>query len=467
MIQRPQPLRSFLSWCLHAYAILATFYTLWNLGLPLLRYRSLARNHLAGSPPRIILPSKMTPQQAEEFLWSNFSLSAHCPLDAWDPILSRAFPRLMHPSRIIPYYYRAAGNFENDDITVTTLISSDRFSVFQNLVQRYKGPISVTIHVSLLSLDILVDLHTIYTSSPDFSTYVDLHLVLSPFEMSEGSRQFNAWRNLARLYARTDFVMMLDVDFVPSTDFRSFIRYNLKQHLLGSGVDNAHLLMERFVQGSVALVVPAFEYARQGDGMNPDTFPRDKTELLDLVHSDPPKVTPFHVAWARGHQSTNYTKYYSIPPGSGQVYQVLKHDNAYEPYAIFSNKAAWCDERFIGYGANKAACLFGMTVAGMEFYVLADHFLIHRSHLYAEKARATERGYNRKLYLDFQEEVCVRSIHKVLREGEPDTAGPPSIRNQCMHQKIAERMTQMIQEYSQGISPTTRSARLPPLKEMV
>lgn len=49
-----------------------------------------------------------------------------------------------------------------------------------------------------------------------------------------------------------------------------------------------------------------------------------------------------------------------------------------------------CDERFIGYGANKAACLFGMSIAGMEFYILADHFLIHRSHLYAEKARATE-----------------------------------------------------------------------------
>jgi hypothetical protein len=79
----------------------------------------------------------MTVQQAEEFLWSNFSLSSF-PV-AWNPILSKAFPRLMHPSRIIPYYYRAAGYFENDDVTVTTLISSDRFPVFRNLVRRYKG----------------------------------------------------------------------------------------------------------------------------------------------------------------------------------------------------------------------------------------------------------------------------------------------------------------------------------------
>ena len=197
-----------------------------------------------------------------------------------------------------------------------------------------------------------------YTSSPDFSTYVDVHLVLSPFETSEGSRQFNAWRNLARLYARTDFVMMLDVDFVPCTDFRSFIKQNLKGRLLGLGVDEARRFMEQFTQGRAAFVVPAFEYARQEDGMDPDTFPRDKTvghlmfvadhphlttpqELLGLVHAEPPRITPFHAAWARGHQSTNYTMYYSIPPGSGQVYRVVKHDSAYEPYAIFSNKATW------------------------------------------------------------------------------------------------------------------------------
>ena len=140
------------------------------------------------------------------------------------------------------------------------------------------GPISVTIHVSLLSLDILVDLHTMYTSSPDFSTYVDVHLVLSPFQVSEGSRQFNAWRNLARLYARTDFVMMLDVDFVPCTDFRSFIKHNLKDHLRGPEANDtgARKLIERFIRGNLAFVVPAFEYARQEDGLNPETFPRNK-----------------------------------------------------------------------------------------------------------------------------------------------------------------------------------------------
>ena len=144
MRQRPEPHHSFLTRCLHVYAALATIYTLGNLCISVPHFRSFPRNrHLRPPPTRITFPSNMTPQQAEELLWSNFSLSGHHSLATWDPILSRAFPRLAHPSRIIPYYYRATGSFENDDITITTLISSDRFPVFRDLVRRYKGVLSM------------------------------------------------------------------------------------------------------------------------------------------------------------------------------------------------------------------------------------------------------------------------------------------------------------------------------------
>jgi Glycosyl-transferase for dystroglycan len=141
------------------------------------------------------------------------------------------------------------------------------------------GPISVTIHVPLSSLSTLQDLHALYTSSPSFSTYVDVHLVLSPFYNSEGSRQFNAWRNLARMFAKTEFVMMLDVDFVPCTDFRGFLRRALKD-----SQDNGMVMdqpekdfMDRLRDGTAALVIPAFEYAKQADGVDQSRFPTDKS----------------------------------------------------------------------------------------------------------------------------------------------------------------------------------------------
>ena len=48
----------------------------------------------------------------------------------------------------------------------------------------------------------------------------------------------------------------------------------------------------------------------------------------------------------------------------------------------------------MGYGANKAACLYEMYLWGMNFYVLSDDFLIHRSHAYEEKVRAQEVSDN-------------------------------------------------------------------------
>jgi len=84
--------------------------------------------------------------------------------------------------------------------------------------------------------------------------------------------------------------MMLDVDFVPCTDFRSFVKHNLKAHLLGLGADGVEvrMLMERFMHGSLAFVVPAFEYAKQEDGTDPETFPRDKAVSYSAFVADHP-----------------------------------------------------------------------------------------------------------------------------------------------------------------------------------
>ena len=55
------------------------------------------------------------------------------------PILSKGTASSMGPSNIIPYFYRAKGTFDPDDITVTTLITSNRFKVFARLVEKYRG----------------------------------------------------------------------------------------------------------------------------------------------------------------------------------------------------------------------------------------------------------------------------------------------------------------------------------------
>ncbi|KAG5639472.1 hypothetical protein H0H81_001594 [Sphagnurus paluster] len=250
--------------------------------------------------------------------------------------LSKAFSTSMRPSKIIPYFYRALGNFDNEDITITTLVTSSRLQAFGRLVERYQGtsqdflyartnveyrtgPISVTIHVGNTTSEIrsiLKSLKALYAASRSMSIYVDVHLVIDSFD-----RQLNTWRNIARLFARTDFIMMLDVDFYICTDFRSVIRRSLPT-------------MRRLREGNTAFVIPAFEYVKYADGVDHSVFPKDKRTLLGLVKSK--RIGMFHASWAPGHNSTDYKKYYAAPPG--EIYKVTQYQSAYEPYVVMKKE---------------------------------------------------------------------------------------------------------------------------------
>jgi hypothetical protein len=53
--------------------------------------------------------------------------------------LSKAFAHSMTPSKIVPFYYRARAAFDSQDVTLTTLITHDRFPIFVKLVKTYQG----------------------------------------------------------------------------------------------------------------------------------------------------------------------------------------------------------------------------------------------------------------------------------------------------------------------------------------
>lgn len=124
-------------------------------------------------------------------------------------------------------------------------------------------PTSVGKSSSLKLHDSLLALHVLVTNSPGLTARADIHLVLSPFP-----RAFNTWRNLARMLARTTYILLLDVDFAVCTNWRASVRALLRNRERG--------VARHVREGSAALVLPAFEYVKQAEGKNQDTFPKTK-----------------------------------------------------------------------------------------------------------------------------------------------------------------------------------------------
>ncbi|KAG1180303.1 hypothetical protein G6F70_000467 [Rhizopus microsporus] len=325
-------------------------------------------------------------------------------------LLSKVFSDAMGPGKVIPYYFKATDTFDSEDISIATLVTHNRFPVLSRLATRYKGPISAAIHVNddHEKHTILKDLHSMYEANPDMARFVDIHLIVDKFD-----RQFNMWRNAAKLFARTEYIMMLDVDFHLCTDFRQ----SLKRHTE---------VMDKLRQGKGAVVIPAFEFIMEQDGEDWRTFPTEKNDLMTIVQQG--KIDMFHLGWTRGHGSTNYSKWYE----SSQPYKVTDYNYSYEPYVIYKKEGSpWCDERFIGYGANKAACLYEIYLAGIDYWVLPDDFLIHQTHHYPEDTRAKERKYNKKLYDYYREEACLRYSRLMISAGLWETSEADNLKREC------------------------------------
>ena len=282
------------------------------------------------------------------------------------------------------------------------------------------GPISATIHVSNdedgeYTLELLDEA---MERNQAMRQYVDIHVIRDEFD-----RELNLWRNIAKLFARTDYVMQLDIDFYPCTNLRESVLNNPKA-------------MSLLRSGEAALVIPAFEYTKQENGLDFRTFPKSKAEVVKQYNDH--TIAMFHSFWEPGHAPTDYERWTSQE--DKDIYQVTSYQFSYEPYVIFKNHGSpWCDERFSGYGSNKAACLYEMYISGTNFHVLPNDFIVHQTHAYPDQARNVERFYNRRLYTQFREEVCIRLARRFVSQHKWDHPKSENLRQECASIKPYQR----------------------------
>lgn len=183
-----------------------------------------------------------------------------------------------------------------------------------------------------------------------------------------GLYPINALRNRALALSQSEIVLLLDVDFLPSTtilsDFHSWAGFHQTMELLTD---------------KKALVVPAFEPSNKegGEALVTRIIGGGKQQVAEAIHDH--EMRPFAFTEHIGGQGyTNHSRWLA----SGLPYELpFIPQLYYEPFIVVHRKfLPWYDERFRGYGMNKIVHITALHGLGITFWTHPTGYVAHVPH---------------------------------------------------------------------------------------
>ncbi|KAF6728255.1 Beta-1,4-glucuronyltransferase 1 [Oryzias melastigma] len=197
----------------------------------------------------------------------------------------------------------------------------------------------------------------------------------------------NLLRNIARSGTESSYILVIDIDMMPSAD--------LHQQFLT-------MVMKRQPTSDEVFVLPAFEirHARK--------IPANKAELVQLYQVG--EVRPFYEELCpRCQAPTNYSQWVNNHvrgTGTLEVAYTLTWVDPWEPFYIGPRTVPLYNENFKQYGFNRISQACELHVAGYKFSVLSSAFVVHRGfkvqgEFHAKKDE--ENKHNRVLFRSFKE----------------------------------------------------------------
>ncbi|RUP47785.1 hypothetical protein BC936DRAFT_145335 [Jimgerdemannia flammicorona] len=240
--------------------------------------------------------------------------------------------------------------------------------------------------------------------------HADIHLIITPPPPRAVSLAHNLDRNLARLFARTEFILFTTPDMVPATDIRQTIRTHSKT------------FHSRLRQGDL-FVLPTFVYTADPVADQRAAIPTAKTTIVDLVAGGQMGLWDSH--WKINTGPTCYEQW----KDAESVYPVEEYEFHYEPVVVASRDGSfWCPERFM---ENKAACLYGTYLSGGEFWVLPDDYVVKVSEAKEPELSNFESTIANRMYNKFHWELCMHFARQLDSLGLWDTPRAKHAKVQC------------------------------------
>ena len=323
--------------------------------------------------------------------------------------------RRMEPKsqpRRLPYEFSnsrpavSAGGVEQHNICLCTHLTTNKLDRFLVLVQKWNGPVSVSIYITTENqLEELFMFYDEHNSKKVFNS-IDVHVLLEKLPSIEDKDYMyygyphNTLRNMAVEFALnvTEYILSLDVDFMTQQN---------ASEALTKMIDANPRMIRDLQQNNVVMVLPAFEQTIGADTVNMSSehniklndantlshqLPQTKPDLMNQISQK--KIEIAHQSFPPCQRATNYPKWFKDDEdGKRSDYYYIDYELKFEPYTIVYRNISSSSsppssnlllpkyyESFRGWGYDKSSFYMELYFSGYKFAVLKDWFVIHMYH---------------------------------------------------------------------------------------
>lgn len=206
-----------------------------------------------------------------------------------------------------------------NEVTLVSFGSMDQLLHIPRLVTRWSGPISLALHVP--DEDSLTSFSRFYHEKLSTFQNISIHFLLEKGASDKGVPG-NRLRNLAMQAVESDYLLFLDLEYLPSADLHARLMVVLRtNYRVRAVLDELRLL-----------VLPAFEWANNTfSGMPLDGIPAEKTDLVHRVRDGSVLLTPMPNV-SQVAASMDYAKWAKSTPGN--MYILPGWKPAYAPFVL-------------------------------------------------------------------------------------------------------------------------------------
>lgn len=288
------------------------------------------------------------------------------------------------------------------DVTLVTQLSLESLNMLQAQCELWSGPIAAVAYMPLVKGrlvsmdDAALNGTTVEESKAKLAAFYDAVSHAGPCRMTlelvseeVGSAQlsslypFNALRNHALLLVKTEVVLLLDVDFVPSEELSRI--FSARQEYQSTLV---------YLYNNAVIVLPAFETLQggaEGQQLALKLAKGSKEKMMGAIVDR--QVRQYQVSeYEKGQRATDYTTWLT-----SNVHYNAKFEEGYEPYIVSARKnVPWYDERFRGHGRDRIVQTLNMAgfvsfaVHPTAYVIQQPHPQYLSTHLAKESSKFTE-----------------------------------------------------------------------------